>query len=566
MRHAYSYIRFSTPEQLKGDSLRRQLALTADYCKRNQLALDESLNLRDLGVSAFRGGNAETGALASFLKAIELGRVPSESVLIVENLDRLTRDEVGKALSLFISILDAGIHIVTLRPEVEYTKKSINDISIILQAVLQLFLGHEESSKKSGRLTEAWDTKRSAIDTRKLTRKVPFWLRLSEDRQRFEFIKEQETLVRRMIGMARVHGGGAIARKLNAEGILSPYGRPWNNVSVLSVLRSRSLFGEFTPHRGRANKREPAGEPIPDYYPPILTEDEFYALQAVITGRKQLRGPRGKRVANLFTGLLRDARDGSPIHLNEKQKGNVRMVSSGAMRGMNGAEYVSFPYPVFEEAITKLLGEIDKGEVLNGGAGVDEIHAVSGKLARVNAAIDTIETELDAHGESPVLYKRLRARETEKLELMEQLRLAKEKAAHPLTEALGEVQELTDFLQNEETRLRYRSVLARLVESIEVLVVRRTWTRLAAVQIWFADGKRHRDYLIYHRATHGNGSGRTEGEWQACSLSDAGALGERDLRKAKDVRQLQAFFAAVNLETLAAAMKQPRLKKRGAKS
>jgi len=174
MRRAYSYIRFSTPEQLKGDSLRRQLALTADYCKRRKLALDDTLNLRDLGVSAFRSGNAETGALASFLKAVELERVPKESVLIVENLDRLTRDEVGKALSLFISILDAGIHIVTLQPEVEYTKKSINDISIILQAVLQLFLGHEESAKKSKRLTHAWDTKRKDLAKQKLTGKIPF--------------------------------------------------------------------------------------------------------------------------------------------------------------------------------------------------------------------------------------------------------------------------------------------------------------------------------------------------------------------------------------------------------
>src|SRR5262249_47669312 len=147
MRRAYSYVRFSTPEQLKGDSLRRQTNLSAGYCQRNNLLLDDSLNLRDLGVSAFRGDNVETGALSGFLDAVRRGRVPQESVLIVENLDRLTRDEIGKALSLFISILDAGVHIVTLRPEVEYTKQSINDIATIMQAVLQLFLGHEESSK-----------------------------------------------------------------------------------------------------------------------------------------------------------------------------------------------------------------------------------------------------------------------------------------------------------------------------------------------------------------------------------------------------------------------------------
>jgi hypothetical protein len=55
---AHSYIRFSTPEQAKGDSLRRQTELAEAYCRRNGLTLDTTLMLRDLGLSAFRGKNA----------------------------------------------------------------------------------------------------------------------------------------------------------------------------------------------------------------------------------------------------------------------------------------------------------------------------------------------------------------------------------------------------------------------------------------------------------------------------------------------------------------------------
>ena len=33
----YSYIRFSTPEQSKGDSLRRQLELSANYAKEKKV-------------------------------------------------------------------------------------------------------------------------------------------------------------------------------------------------------------------------------------------------------------------------------------------------------------------------------------------------------------------------------------------------------------------------------------------------------------------------------------------------------------------------------------------------
>jgi DNA invertase Pin-like site-specific DNA recombinase len=39
MKTAYSYIRFSTPEQAMGDSERRQLALAEAYCARNGLKL-----------------------------------------------------------------------------------------------------------------------------------------------------------------------------------------------------------------------------------------------------------------------------------------------------------------------------------------------------------------------------------------------------------------------------------------------------------------------------------------------------------------------------------------------
>src|SRR5262245_63841388 len=94
MRRAYSYIRFSDRRQMGGDSLRRQVKLTEEYCKRKRLHLDNTLNLKDLGVSGFCGKNADTGTLAMFLEAIKLKRVPAGSVLILENLDRLSRNDI----------------------------------------------------------------------------------------------------------------------------------------------------------------------------------------------------------------------------------------------------------------------------------------------------------------------------------------------------------------------------------------------------------------------------------------------------------------------------------------
>lgn len=554
MRRAFSYIRFSTPEQLKGDSLRRQTALTADYCKRNKLHLDDSLNLRDLGVSAFRGGNAETGALSCFLDAVKSGRVPSGSVLIVENLDRLTRDEVGEALSLFITLLKSGIVIVTLRPEIEYTRKSINDIGTILQAVLQLFLGHEESAKKSERLAEVWDAKRATIGKRKLTGKCPFWLRLAEDGSRFVIDDDRAAIVRRMFALAKAgQGSAAIAKQLNHDGILSPYRRPWNNVSVLAILRSRAVFGEFTPHAGRYKTRKPIGSPIPNYYPAILTENDFYAVQAGIAGRKLQRGPRGKNVRNLFSGLLRDARDGTAIHLSEKRKGDVRMVSHGAMRGKDGAKYVSFPYAVFEREILDRLAEIDPREILDEPDQESEASALEGALARVRAKKAEAEAEL-RNGDLAALARLLRQLTDEERELIAKRDAAQEKDAAPIGEAWGELKNLRQALERapdqEKARLRGRAVLGQAIESIQCLFVARGWDRLAAIQLWFADGKQHRDYIIYHRPAIRGGIESRPAQCWCGSLADAVALGDFDLRKPEHVEEWEAALSAAALDEL----------------
>jgi DNA invertase Pin-like site-specific DNA recombinase len=67
---AYSYLRFSTPEQLKGDSLRRQTELSRAYAEKHGLELDESLTFRDLGVSGYTGKNIER-ALGAFIEAVD---------------------------------------------------------------------------------------------------------------------------------------------------------------------------------------------------------------------------------------------------------------------------------------------------------------------------------------------------------------------------------------------------------------------------------------------------------------------------------------------------------------
>ena len=63
---AYSYVRFSTPQQAAGASLQRQTEKAAKYANEHGLVLDTELKMTDLGVSAFRGKNVNAVPTADY--------------------------------------------------------------------------------------------------------------------------------------------------------------------------------------------------------------------------------------------------------------------------------------------------------------------------------------------------------------------------------------------------------------------------------------------------------------------------------------------------------------------
>jgi DNA invertase Pin-like site-specific DNA recombinase len=149
---AFSYIRMSTDAQLQGDSLRRQLDASRAYAERHGLQLTE---LKDMGVSGYRGANIASGALGVFLAAIRDGEVPRGSYLLVESIDRLSRQAPAKALQPFLEVINAGIVLVTLNPLEVFTEDNL-DFYRLLMALTIMQRSHEESDVKSHRLKSAW--------------------------------------------------------------------------------------------------------------------------------------------------------------------------------------------------------------------------------------------------------------------------------------------------------------------------------------------------------------------------------------------------------------------------
>src|SRR6266404_1030847 len=158
---AYSYLRFSTPEQSRGDSFRRQTAMADAYAARHGLTIDTSVTLEDRGISAHRGLNRTEGALALFVDMVKAGEIEEGSFLLIENLDRYSRQNPIEAASALQKLCLTGITVVTLNDEQVFTKDSlVNNIGSILQAILGFERAYKESHVKGQRLSAAWSQKR----------------------------------------------------------------------------------------------------------------------------------------------------------------------------------------------------------------------------------------------------------------------------------------------------------------------------------------------------------------------------------------------------------------------
>ena len=111
--------------------------------------------MRDIGLSAYSGANISEGALGKFIASIEQGSVASGSVLIVELLDRLSRQQTSKALLLLLRIVEKGITIATLIDGQTYSD-SVDTYQLMMSLVI-MQRAHDESLTKSDRLTAVWD-------------------------------------------------------------------------------------------------------------------------------------------------------------------------------------------------------------------------------------------------------------------------------------------------------------------------------------------------------------------------------------------------------------------------
>lgn len=492
MKTAFSYVRFSRPEQLKGDSLRRQVEATKAFCERHGLTLDESLTLQDLGVSAFRGKNAVEGSLKTFLVAVEAGTVPKGSTLVVEALDRLSRNEILEALPLFLGILKSGIAIATLiNGDRIYTKESVTQNPFELVMVIsELVSARGESVRKSERVAAAWAKKRASAMARPLTARCPRWLTLKEDK--FTPIPKRVAVLKRIVKLG-IEGLGPyrLTEILNVEGVPSFGRKPkWDYGTVSFTLRNRALIGEYQPkikdERGRSI---PIGDPVQNYYPSVIPRADFDRLQAVLSRRRASAGQGGRKAggrvgSNIFGKLLHSMKDDSRLIIRERH-GKRTLISFAYLNGLS-EETQAFTVDDFEKHFLLWVSELNLEDFRPVNVNGEE------RLTEVRQRIQKVEKQLRGEGDFDRWLRLLKDLESEERRITDELQRRNEPLLIDAARDIGKLyqqMEAAPLNARLAYRARLRTRILPLVKSIRLWIDGTNIRRICIAEVGFADGK-----------------------------------------------------------------------------
>lgn len=483
MSAVFSYVRFSSKIQEQGDSVRRQTGLGDSWLKRHpEHTLDMSLRLRDLGVSAFRGKNLDKdkGDLGKFIALAKDGKIPPGSILMLENLDRFSRQAPRKAYRIFCELVECGIKVLTLNPEQLIDERNIDSMEVVLPVIIAMQLAYQESDKKAKRQVAAWEGKRqkAMTDGKPMTRRCRAWV--SWDDKGGKWVVQpgaRETI--QFIFRRTVEGVGKQRILRDLQGKYKTFGKSkrWNSSMISGILQDRTVLGEFTP---LARIKDRKAESIPDYYPRIISDDLFYQARAASTARRTMRG-RCSGFVNLFTGRI-FFNDGFAAHLQNihrqtKKRGKLvfhRLFSAGHKDHVAGACPLSCEYGKIERHILAMLFQIKPSDLAPGkepDPSAAKRAELSVKEARLRELRDALTTSNKPVSEIVAAIAEL---STACDSIRKQIDALKGSQAAAKAKPLRGVQTISQMLERapeaeqHDLRLKLRGLIAAVVERIEL--------------------------------------------------------------------------------------------------
>lgn len=359
-KQCFSYIRWSSAKQSDGNSEDRQLEVAPRVADEKGWFLREDLNIKADGVSSWKGTNKAT--LQKIVDAANEGKIPQGIVMIIEALDRASRFTIDEGYQIIREIILSGVEIYNDRTKRHLTKESLNNMLHIMEVLFELNSAFQYSDVLSDRVGKAWRAKRAEMYKGvKLTEKSVGWI----DGTTWKPIPEAVKTVKKIFNMY-LDGIGisSIARHLNETNtpVLGRAKTGWGTGYLWAMLHSRAVIGEFQSYKSIVIKgqksygREPIGEPIPDYYPRIIDDATFYAVQAKFGTKTEKRLVNREGIGNLFQGVAFCA-CGAKMYLASSHKGaiNNRYYMCWSKLRKTGCNAPTVPYEPIENMFLTVI-------------------------------------------------------------------------------------------------------------------------------------------------------------------------------------------------------------------
>lgn len=385
---AIIYRRYSTDEQSDGSA--QTLEAQADRCQDFARAMGWIVTetLTDRAKSAFKREHLRPdAALGKFLIRLRAGEFASGTILIADNLSRLSRRPVSEAMAWVHEVNGFGIEIALADTrEVFKPNPSLGDF---LQASIKFAVAHQSSADKSDQTRRSKNKLWALAEIRSgawtnLAGLLPSWLNRTPAGDGFVVDKNKAATIRIIYEWsADGIGVNTIVNMLNVRPDLPPFGKPqdykagvpsWSRSTVRQILTSPIVEGDFRPKSGMFK-----GRVIHDFYPRIVDADMVARARADLKSRRKVAGKSSETgQSNLFAGvtvcgmcghrasLSTSTQKGKPypyIRCEGAQEGRCKNKGGYAYRAFEATALDMFLDLALEDRFFEATGELGRGRI-----------------------------------------------------------------------------------------------------------------------------------------------------------------------------------------------------------
>lgn len=397
----YPYVRFSSEQQSGGSSYQRQLGDILKYAKENGYTVNDSLELRDLGLSAYKADHIKKGSLGDFFDAIDSGVIETDgsAYLCVEQIDRLSRQSLDDASDVLRTILRANINVITLMDKMIYTKESLNDLMSVLYSSMLMVQANKESAVKSERILKSFDRRIDKLNNGEPIQYVgifPGWIDNKGTKQKKDFVVNDKAKIVQRVFKMYIAGTsmGDIARIFNDKGIEQVAKRrhknftnSWSSAKINHLLKNRCVLGDLHIKK--------TGEVFKNYYPQIISIDDWDVVQSMTTTKKTIKYS-GRKSINIFTGKIFCSGCGQKYYFETDDKITKKGRTLYYMlkcqgRRILGCKSKSIKYDDFLSSTPNLFGMITKTKKDNS----EEIKKIKQQISDISSKTREIEKNIN---------------------------------------------------------------------------------------------------------------------------------------------------------------------------